>query len=398
MNKEIQPRTPEQLPRLLPDLRTITVSDIFSKFDREWKPGNVRVHVARSGEAFQVPKDWHGAMKYGRPNSGDAEVLFGPLLVESIEGSKLPPHTFIEGLRGLGFTYEDGYGRELSDEEAVRAISSSESCKETYADEEIPVLRAIKNDAKGKIIVEVRNGSMAPVMQELTTLGNDPDMTPDKKLRYRKAVSECLGGFCAKGATAVRKRLGLYEYARLTRFDDCLASGATILGDQEVDDAMGKRRDNVLEEIRVAVASTQGVTIAIKRALDRNMPVLIRVGALAYGLGSKEIGANYLLNIQPEMQKLGLFTVGDMGDKLSTGREGRINPHVRLYGSGKNETRIYLGGGLAMLELWEDKIRERQKTPDSHVYVLQASRINPPAGSDGVIPDWGVLLKGKNLP
>ena len=51
-----------------------------------------------------------------------------------------------------------------------------------------------------------------------------------------------------------------------------------------------------------------------------------------------------------------------------------------------------------MLELWEDKIRERHKMPDSHVYVLQASRINPPAGADGKIPDWGVLLKGKNLP
>ena len=109
-------------------------------------------------------------------------------------------------------------------------------------------------------------------------------------------------------------------------------------------------------------------------------------------------GLRLLINTQPDMVKLGLFTVGDMGDKLATGREGRINPHVRLYGLGKNETRIYLGGGLAMLELWEDKIREKNKTPDPVVYVLQASRINPPPGDNGHINDWGVLLKGKKLP
>jgi hypothetical protein len=165
-----------------------------------------------------------------------------------------------------------------------------------------------------------------------------------------------------------------------------------------VDDALGRTNDRTLEEIRVAVASTQGVSIAIKRALDRKVPLLIRVGALAYGLGTKTMGANYLINTQPAMESLGLFYVGDMGDKLSTGREGRINPHVRIYGSGKNETRIYLGGGLSMLELWEDKIKEKNKTPDPVVYVLQASRINPPPTSDGTIPDWGVLLKGKSLP
>lgn len=379
-------------------LRDITMEEIFRRFDEQWKPENVRVHIADDGDLIRIPQTWHGSKKYGKPNTGDAEVLFGPLLVESIEGTKLSPESFIEGLRALQFTCEDGMGNPLGDMEAVRIISSKATCSILSPEEEAPVLRAIKNDSEGKVIIEIRNGSMAPVMQELTRIGNDPELDAEKKARYRRAVSDCLGGFCAKGATAVRKRLGLYEYKRLTRFDDCLASGATIFGDQEVDDAMGKTQEGTLEEIRVAVASTQGVTMAIKRSLDRKVPLLLRVGALAYGLGNKAIGANYLMNIQPEMIALGQFTVGDMGDKLSTGREGRINPHVRVYGKGKNETRIYLGGGLAMLELWEDKIREKNKTPDGVVYVLQASRINPPAEDDGQIHDWGVLLKGKKLP
>ncbi len=379
-------------------LRDITMQEIFDRFDTHWNAETVRVNIAGDGDSIDIPDAWHGAKKYGRPNKGDAEVLFGPLLVESIEGTKLPADRFVEGLKALNFTCEDGYGKELTDAQAVAAISSDASCQTLSGEEEIPVMRAIKNDAQGKIIIEIRNGSMSPVMRELTTIGNDPVIDADKKARYRKAVSDCLGGFFTKGATAVRKRLRLYEYKRLTRFDDCLASGATIFGDQEVDDLMGRTRKQTLEEIRVAVASTQGITMAVKRALDRQVPTLIRVGALAYGLGSKAIGTNYLINTQPEMAALGRFTVGDMGDKLSTGREGRINPHVRIYGAGKNETRIYLGGGLAMLELWEDKIREKNKEPDAVVCVLQASRINPPPEQDGEIHDWGVLLKGKKLP
>ncbi len=380
----------------MPELKDITVSEIFHHFDEHWNAKNIRVRIA-DGVPIRIPDGWHGAKKYGKPNSGDAEVLFGPLLVESIEGTRLTPEAFVEGLRDLNFHFEDGFGRIYSQEQAIRELSSDHSGT-THDDEEIPVFRAVKNDAEGKIILEVRNGSRSPVMQELTTIGNDPDLTREKKLRYRKAVSECLGGFCAKGATAVRKRLGLYQYKRLTRFDDCLASGATIFGDQEVDDRMGVRYENTLEEIRVAVASTQGITMAMKRALDRKMPLLIRVGALSYGLGSKAMGSNYLINTQPEMTALGLYTVGDMGDHLATGREGIINPHTRIYGMGKNETRIYLGGGLSMLELWEDKIREKNKIPDAVVCVLQASRINPPPGEDGKIFDWGVLLKGKKLP
>ncbi len=393
-----RPPEPPTARELSKSLRDISVPEIFAHFNDQWKPANVRIRVAGDGETIRIPEQWHGAQKYGKPNTGDAEVLFGPLLVETIEGTRLSAEKFIEGLRSLNFVCEDGNGRLYTDREAVLAISSQDSAQIVSPQEEIPVMRAIKNDDEGKIIIEIRNGSLSPVMRELTTLGNDSDMTAEKKQRYRQAVSDCLGGFSAKGATAVRKRLGLYEYARLTRFDDCLASGATIIGDQEVDDAMGKPHKHTLEEIRVAVASTQGITIAIKRALDRKVPLLVRVGALSYGLGTKAIGSNYLINTQPEMVDFGLFTVGDMGDKLSTGREGRINPHVRMYGSGKNETRIYLGGGLAMLELWEDKIREKNKVPDPVVYVLQASRINPPAGENGKINDWGVLFKGKKLP
>ncbi len=398
--KYSMPKTIEASPAkdLSLTLRDISMSDIFARFDTQWNADTVRVRMSENGDIIRIPSEWHGAQKYGKPNTGDAEVLFGPLLVESIEGTRLSPEAFVEGLRSLNFLCEDGDGKVLSDRDAIMAISSADSCRMTFPDEEVPVMRAVKNDSEGKIIIEIRNGSRSPVMQELTKIGNDPVLDADKKARYRKAVSECLGGFCAKGATAVRKRLGLYEYKRLTRFDDCLASGATFFGDQEVDELMGRTQEKTLEEIRVAVASTQGISMAIKRALDRKVPLLVRVGALSYGLGSKAIGANYLINTQPEMVELGLFTVGDMGDKLSTGREGRINPHVRIYGQGKNETRIYLGGGLAMLELWEDKIREKNKQPDPIVYVLQASRINPPPGDDGEIHDWGVLLKGKKLP
>ena len=379
-------------------LRDITMQDLFTYFDKHWNDTNVRVHIAKGGETIKVPQEWHGSQKYGKPNTGDSVVLFGPVLVESIEGTRLSPEVFIQGLRELNFTCEDGHGTPFTDSQAAQAIASDQLCKIISDTEEIPVMRAIKDDADGKIIIEIRNGSQSPVMQELSEIGNDPDIDPEKKRRYRNAVSNCMGRFITKGATAIRKRLGLYEYARLTRFDDCLASGATIIGDQEVDDATGHTPTNTLEEIRVAVASTQGIAIAIHRAQKRKVPLLIRVGALAYGLGDKKIGANYLINTQPAMLAHGLFTVGDMGDKLSTGREGHINPHVRIYGSGKNETRIYLGGGLAMLELWEEKIRQTNKTPDAAVYVLQGSRINSPPAEDGNIHNWGVLLKGKQLP
>ena len=383
-------------------LRDTTMPEILDYIDEHWNSETVRVRIAKPHEILRIPPDWHGATKHGRPNTGDAEVLFGSNLVEPIEGSRLSSDAFIDGLRAFHFVFEDGNGRELSDSVASRIISSSASCEIISPDEENPVLRAIKNDDEGRIIIEIRNGSVSSVMQELTTLGNDPLMDKEKKLRYRKAVSECLGEFCAKGATAVRKRLQLFEIKRLTYFDDCLASGVTIFGDQEVDAAMGRTHDRMLEEIRVGVASTQAITLAVKRSLDRHVPLLVRVGALSYGLGSRAIGSNYLINTQPEMLDLGLFTVGDMGDNLSTGREGLIHPHVRLYRPGKNrsnhETRIYLGGGLAMLELWEAKIMERKKDPDSYVCVLQASRINPPLGEDGNIHDWGVLLNGKMLP
>jgi len=387
-----------QSKELIPLLRDITFQEIFHHFEEHWNTSKVRVRIAQDGEIIRIPKEWHGSLKYGKPNTGDAVVLFGPLFTKSIEGTRLTPGSFIEGLRSLNFICEDGQGNILSEQDAVSVISSQDSCKIVSNDEEIPIMRAIKNDTEGKIIIEIRNGSMSPVMQELTKLGNDPNMNPEKKARYRQAVSDCLGGFSAKGATAIRKRLELYEYARLTRFDDCLASGVTILGDQEVDERIGVPHEKILEEIRVAISSTQGIALAIKHALDRKTPLLIRVGALSYGLGSKEIGANYLINTQPEMAALGTFTVGDMGDKLATGREPRVNPHIRVYGTGKNETRIYLGGGLSMLDLWENKIREKNKVPDPIVCVLQASRINPPPTEDGVIPDWGVLLKGKKLP
>lgn len=379
-------------------LRPVTFPQLFSHFEQHWNREKVRVQIAQNGQSISLPREWHGSEKYGRPNSGDALVLFGPVFVESIEGTELSAQSFIDGLAGLHFTFESGDGKQLQPDEAVAAISSDRLCRISEAGDEEPIFRAVKDDAEGKLLIEVRNGSMSPIMKELSLLGNDPDMTPEKKQRYRQSVSDCLGNFSAKGATAIRKRLGLFEYARLTRFDDCLASGVTVLGDQEVDDRMGNTRPNTLEEIRVAIASTQGIAIAIKRALDRHVPTLIRVGALSYGLGSKAIGANYLVNTQPEMKAIGTFTVGDMGQKLATGREPRVNPHIRVYGSGKNETRIYLGGGLSMLEIWEDKIREQNKTPDAVVTVLQASRTNPPALPDGSIPDWGVLLKGKHLP
>ncbi len=383
-------------------LRDTTMPEILHYVEGHWNPETVRVRIAKPHEILQIPPEWHGAIKHGRENTGDAVVLFGSNLVEPIEGSRLSSDAFVDGLHALHFVFEDGNGVVLGDKEASRIISSDALSEIVSSEEEKPVMRAIKNDAEGKIIIEIRNGSISPVMQQLTSLGNDPQMDKEKRLRYRKAVSDCLGGFCAKGATAVRKRLQLFEIKRLTYFDDCFASGATIFGDQEVDAAMGRTHDQMLEEIRVSVASTQAITLAVKRSLDRHVPLLVRVGALSYGLGNRAIGSNYLINTQPEMLDFGLFTVGDMGDNLSTGREGLIHPHVRLYRPGRNrsnhETRIYLGGGLAMLELWEAKVMERKKDPDSYVCVLQATRINPPPGEDGDIHDWGVLLNGKTLP
>lgn len=383
-------------------LRDTTISEILHYTDKHWNDQTVRISIANAPALLRLPSDWHGATKHGRENAGDAIVLFGSNLVEPIEGSRLSSDAFVDGLHTLHFIFEDGNGTQLTDSEASRIISSDTSCEIVSLEEEKPVMRAIKNDDEGKIIIEIRNGSISPVMKELTALGNDPHMDKEKKLRYRNAVNDCLGGFCAKGATAVRKRLDLFEVKRLTYFDDCFASGATIFGDQEVDAAMGRSHDHMLEEIRVSVASTQGITLAVKRSLDRHIPLLVRAGALSYGLGNRAIGTNYLINTQPEMLDHGLFTVGDMGDNLSTGREGLVHPHVRLYrprqNRSNNETRIYLGGGLAMLELWEAKIMERKKDPDSYVCVLQASRINPPPGEDGYIHDWGVLLNGKTLP
>jgi len=393
---------PPSAKELSDSLRIISMPEIFAYINENWDPEHIRVKIAKPGNLIHVPSDWHGSEKFERVYFGDAQVMFGLNLIEPIEGTRLPPEGFIDGLRELHFTLEDGNGKQLNNTEATKIISSDAMGVIVSPDEEIPIFRAILDEGEGKIIIEVRNGSMSPVMQELTNLGNDPSIDPDKKLRYRQAVSDCLGGFCAKGATAVRNRLQLNGTKRLTYFDDCLASGATILGDQEVDRVMGRSHDNMLEEIRVAVASTQGISIAIQRSLDRNVPLLVRVGAISYGLGNRTIGSNYLINTQPEMLDHGLFTVGDMGDHLSTGREGIIHPHICVYRPkiqrSNNETRIYLGGGLAMLRIWEERIRQMDKEPDSYVHVLQASRVNPPPQEDGRIHDWGVLFNGKTIP
>lgn len=389
-------------------LRETTVDKILQYIDERWNSKTVRVHIAKDHEILRIPNDWHGAMKHERENGGDALVLFGTNLIDPIEGTSLPAESFISGLRSLHFTFENGNAKRMNEKRAATVISSTASCKITSLKgekkkyREQPVFRAIKDDDGGKIVIEIRNGSMSPVMQELTIIGNDNDMNPEKKLRYRQAVNECLGEFSAKGASTIRKRLKLDGFKRLTYFDDCLATGVTIFGDQEVDAVLGRSRYKIFEEIRVSVASTQGIALAVKRSLDRRVPLLIRVGALSYGLGGQDIGLNYLVNTQSEMKKLGLFTVGDMGDKLSTGREPLVHPHIRLYKPGKDrnnyETRIFLGGGLAMLELWEERIMKRKKDPDTIVSVLHASRINPPPGEDGRIHDWGVLLNGKRLP
>jgi hypothetical protein len=387
---------------LITSLRDTTIPEILHYVGEHWE-SEVRVRIAKPNEILHVPPDWHGAQKFGRENIGDAEVLFGSNLVTPIEGTRLPADAFIDGLHELGFVFENGNGKSLKNAAASGIISSEASCMIVSSEEEKPVMRAIKNDSEGKIIIEVRNGSMSPVVQKLTVLGNTYPMNQEMKPQYRHAVADCLGGFCAKGATAVRKRLDLFEFIRSTDFDDCLATGATMFGSRIVDDAKGRTHTRELEEIRVSVASTQAIALAVWRSLERDVPLLVRTGALSYGLGNKELGSNYLINTQDPMIELGVQTVGDMGDNLSTGREKLIRPHVSFYiprinGSRRNETRIYLGGGLAMFQLWEEKSWERNKEPDGCVYVLQASRINPPPEEDGKIHDWGVLLNGKTFP
>ncbi len=394
------PQTPDRLPsteELAATLRETTVEEIHHYLDSHWH--EVNCQIAEPGKRIELPQDWHGNEKYGKRFNGDGYVDFGTNLI-SLEGTHLPADAFIDGFRGLGFVFEDGDGKQLKDAAAGRILTSQEECHIISPGDERPVIRAINADRH--ILVEIRNGSLTSVMVRLSRLGNDPDMDNEKRFRYRKYLDTLLGGFSAMGATAIRKRLKLGHVPRDTFMDDCSATYSTGLALWILDKFM-RGQSNSLKEMRVGVASTQAIAVSVWYALKNNESFLVRTGGLYYGLGNEEMGSNYLINTLKEMLDLGLlYGVGDMGDRLKTGREQYIHPEIRIHvpwtEGNRNRTTLCLSGGYAMLELLEERTAARRKEPDATFRILQAARVNPPPEADGKIHNWGVLIDGMKLP
>ena len=178
----------------------------------------------------------------------------------------------------------------------------------------------------------------------------------------------------------------------LRRVDDCAASMVTIIGDQIIDDKMQISRDHLLEIHDLSVATTQAVVLAIIMAERRHVPLLMRIGAPAFGLGS-ESGLNYIMNTLPQMKIHGPMTVGDMGTLMDEGDSAAATPKsvaVRK-GDASRELRLFLGGGLPVSKMLAQVHDERGKPVGWDLTFRRASRV------DNGPEHWAVLVTGTNL-
>jgi len=361
-------------------LREIEPGDITSYLEREWDR-QVKVTLAPFGKILTVPEGWHGAGK-----QGDALVEFGDVLTKPIAGTALPPDVFTDWLSKKGFSFENGEPIQTP-QKAAYVLGSDQ----THSDG-IPVFRAVRTSDKGvPMIIELYHGAQADEVKRLSAIGNmnGAERSERDKETYRTIVHDLMMPFISVGTTKAKERMGLdLNVPKVRRIDDCAAALSTIAADIAIDRKKGIKQPG-LEEIGVSIATTQAMVIAVHLAEKRNVPLLLRVGAPAFGLDT----SNYMHNVYEEMLTLGGYVSGDFGDIMSTGNEQYQQPHIRIYGNGspRNVTRFYYNGGGPIETIMAMQYKNRGKPYHGIIEVYRASRIDNGPGY------WGVILAGKQL-
>jgi hypothetical protein len=363
------------------DLRQTTPEAIWDYLEKNWD-AQVQVNIAEPGELITVPAGWHGAGK-----QGEAEVLFGDVLTESMAGTALPAAVFTEWLFKQGFEFST-WDQPLSETEAAENLDSH-----MRSNARMPIYRAMRRagDNRPAVQIEYFNGAQSDKVCNLSFIGNNEARTKKDEAKYRQIVSELMGDFIAKGTTKAKADMGISRNVIKTRWlDDCLAGCTTIAGDIEVSKKLGERVDNSLWVIDVSIATTQGIVVAMFMAEREGVPLLIRAGAPSFGLAGEEKGTNYMANISKNMRSLGYYTSGDFGQIMNGGKP--VNEETRLEHRGNggrhNQTRVFLNGGGPVLKMMDHQYARDGKPYHGEVSVRRASRI------DNGPEQWGVIIKG----
>lgn len=367
-------------------LRTTTPEEISSYVKNQFEH-QVRVEFAPKGELITIPDGWHGEGK-----KGEALVYVGDLLTKPISGTKLTADNFIRWVTDEKFHITDSQNNPVTEAEAVSALES-----DRISTFDVKPLLHMTRNRRDRTPVEIQfySGASNRWIQTLSEIGNiNPrGITDAMQDDYRHAVRQLFRPFISKGSKEDRVRLALPSTVDiLRRVDDCTASMVTIVGDQIIDDEMKISRDNLLEIHDLSVATLQAVVLAITMADRRHVPLVMRIGAPAFGLG-RDKGLNYIMNTLPAMRQYGPFTVGDMGTLMDEGRSADAKPllvPVR-HGDASRELRLFLGGGLPVSKMLADVHDERGKPIGWDIAIRRASRVDN--GPD----NWAVLASGTSI-
>ncbi len=366
-------------------LRTTTSEAIVEYFNSQFE-SKVRVKFAPAGELITIPDGWHGAGK-----EGEVAVYVGDLLTKPIAGTKLAAGDFLRWSTGTGFSLTDDHHRHIDISDAIKIIEGFH-----YSTDDEPVLRLTRAESnKTPVEIQFFGGATSRWIEKLSEIGNKDKkfLTLSDKKEYRIVVRELFRRFISKGTKSDRTRLGLpLTVDILRRVDDCSASGVTIIGDQTLDDAMHISLENLLEIHDVSVATLQSVVLAISMADRRHVPLIMRIGAPAFGLGSgKQL--NYIMNTLPQLEQYGPLTLGDMGTLMDEGGSVDAKPMLEEVrkGDASRELRLFLGGGLPLAHMLREIHEERGKPFVWDLAIRRAARV------DNRPNEWGVLISGSNV-
>lgn len=364
-------------------LRPVQPNEIIEFLDKNFE--NLRRVEFAGKERIVIPDGWHGEGK-----RGEALVKVGNLLTEPIAGTELTAKSFSAWMEHEGFSIEDTFGNHVIVEGAAKILEG------TYrGNDRQPLLRFTRSmTGRTPMVIEFYHGALVTEMLTLTSIGNRPETSAEHQKMYMDAVRGLFKPFISKGTREERNHLGLTGKHDIIRWvDDCAASFITVMGDQIVDDEMQAPKENLIGVIDVSVATLQAVTVAIFMAQHRQVPMIMRIGAPAFGLG-EEHNLNYMVNTLPEAKRFGRLAVGDMGYFMSSRDSIAAEPsmhQVRDSNEELREIRFFLGGGLPVMRMLDAELTSREKPARWDIAVRRASRV------DNGPNQWAVLLSGSNL-
>jgi len=369
-------------------LRRIDPSDLQDFLMENWE--QIQVRSAPQGQLIE--KEVHGEVK-----RGTHEVYVGSLLTENHAGTELSAEDFVRWMSEEGFTPFNST-QVLPINDAIDLLESSELSQRSDVTGGIPPLLRLLRPADSRRVpmcFEFFGGSRSLPMQIISEIGNKSDITSGDKELYRTQVFRLIQPFGAKGTTEVKRLMEVpRDVAKEKCVDDCLASLMTFVGWAELKKHLGIDDPNSLLEWAGAVGTTQALVTAKAFAesagKDNPMkhPLVVRVGAPAFGLGDEKTGLNYIMNAQPDMLRAhGSFACGDFGAIMSEGKEKFIQPHLIFFGNSNPSYRnvLFLNGGGPIYSMLMQQYSERTKPINGQVVVVRASRV-------GERDDWGVLI------